>query len=156
MEVFLEQFIACDKDKQSFKNVKIIIIAVILLGVFIFFFGWPIIALVIQIAALIFFAVTYFSFVDYEYELYNGNIDISKIYAGSKRKTAQKIIIEDVESVYESSNNIDKKQALFNNNIKGLKVYTFKLKGNKLVQLALNEELEKIVKIVYRRKIEIR
>ena len=105
---------------------------------------------------MIFFVVTYFSFVDYEYELYNGNIDISKIYAGSKRKTAQKIIIEDVESVYESSNNIDKKQALFNNNIKGLKVYTFKLKGNKLVQLALNEELEKIVKIVYRRKIEIR
>ncbi len=156
MEVFLEQFIACDKDKQSFKNVKIITIAVILLGLFIFFFGWPIIALVIQIAALIFFVVTYFSFVDYEYELYNGNIDISKIYAGSKRKTAQKIIIEDVESVYESSNNIDKKQALFNNNIKGLKVYTFKLKGNKLVQLALNEELEKIVKIVYRRKIEIR
>ncbi|WP_294377782.1 hypothetical protein [uncultured Clostridium sp.] len=156
MEVFLEQFIACDKDKQSFKNVKIITIAVILLGLFIFFFVWPIIALVIQIAALIFFVVTYFSFVDYEYELYNGNIDISKIYAGSKRKTAQKIIIEDVESVYESSNNIDKKQALFNNNIKGLKVYTFKLKGNKLVQLALNEELEKIVKIVYRRKIEIR
>ena len=156
MEVFLEQFIACDKDKQSFKNVKIITIAVILLGLFIFFFVWPIIALVIQIAALIFFIVTYFSFVDYEYELYNGNIDISKIYAGSKRKTAQKIIIEDVESVYESSNNIYKKQALFNNNIKGLKVYTFKLKGNKLVQLALNEELEKIVKIVYRRKIEIR
>ena len=121
-----------------------------------FFFVSPPLALLIQIAAIVFFIVTYYSFVDYEYELFNGNIDISKIYAGSRRKVAQKITNEDVELVYESSNNINRKQALFNNNIKELKVYTFQLKGGKRVQLALNEELEKMIKIIYRGKMELR
>ena len=156
MEVFLEQFIACDKSKQTLKSVKIMAISVIVIGVVIFLFISPLLAILLQLAAIGVFLFTYFSFVDYEYELYNGNIDISKIYAGSKRKTVEKISTEDVDAVYESSNNIDAKQALFNNNIKGLKVYTFKLKGSRTVQLALNEELEKIVKIVYRAKIEIR
>ena len=156
MEVFLEQFIGCDKSRQALKNVKTIVIAVILIGVLMFFFVSPPLALLIQIAAIVFFIVTYYSFVDYEYELFNGNIDISKIYAGSRRKVAQKITSEDVELVYESSNNINRKQALFNNNIKELKVYTFQLKGGKRVQLALNEELEKVIKIIYRGKMELR
>ena len=121
-----------------------------------FFLVSPLLALIMQIAAVVFFFVTYFSFIDYEYELYNGNIDVSKIFAGSKRKLVQKITNEDVEAVYESSNNINRKQALFNNNIKGLRVYTFQFKGSKKVQLALNEELENIVKIVYRGKMELR
>lgn len=156
MEVFLEQFIACGKSRQMLKNIRTIVISVIIVGVLIFFWISPLLALLIQIAAVIFFFVTYYSFVDYEYELFNGDIDISKIYAGSRRKVAQKIISEDVDFVYESSNNINRKQALFNNNINGLKVYTFQLKGGKKVQLALNEELEKIVKIIYRGKMEIR
>lgn len=156
MEVFLEQFIACGKSRQMLKNIKTIVISIIIVGVLIFFLISPLLALLIQIAAVIFFFVTYYSFIDYEYELFNGDIDISKIYAGSRRKVAQKIISEDVDLVYESSNNINRKQALFNNNINGLKVYTFQLKGGKKVQLALNEELEKIVKIVYRGKMEFR
>lgn len=156
MEVFLEQFIACNKNRQALKNVKTIVIAVILIGVFMFLFISPLLALLIQIAAIVFFLVTYYSFVDYEYELFNGNIDISKIYAGSRRKVAQKITIEDVEFVCESTNNINSKQALFNSNINGLKVYTFQLKAGKIVQLALNEEFEKIIKIVYRGKMELR
>ncbi len=156
MEVFLEQFIAADKSKQKLKNVKTIVIAIIVVGVLMFFLISPLLALIIQIAAVVFFFVTYFSFIDYEYELFNGNIDVSKIFAGSKRKLVQKITNEDVEAVYESSNNINRKQALFNNNIDGLKVYTFQFKEGKKVQLALNEELEKIVKIVYRGKMELR
>lgn len=156
MEVFLEQFIAADKSKQKLKNVKTIVIAIIVVGVLMFFLVSPLLALIMQIAAVVFFFVTYFSFIDYEYELFNGNIDVSKIFAGSKRKLVQKITNEDVEAVYESSNNINRKQALFNNNIKGLRVYTFQFKGGKKVQLALNEELEKIVKIVYRSKMQIR
>ena len=156
MEVFLEQFIACNKNRQALKNVKTIVIAVILIGVLMFLFISPLLALLIQIAAIVFFLVTYYSFVDYEYELFNGNIDISKIYAGSRRKVAQKITIEDVEFVCESTNNINSKQALFNSNINGLKVYTFQLKAGKIVQLALNEEFEKIIKIVYRGKMELR
>lgn len=156
MEVFLEQFIAADKSKQKLKNVKTIVIAIIVVGVLMFFLISPLLALIIQIAAVVLFFVTYFSFIDYEYELFNGNIDVSKIFAGSKRKLVQKITNEDVEAVYESSNNINRKQALFNNNIDGLKVYTFQFKEGKKVQLALNEELEKIVKIVYRGKMELR
>lgn len=156
MEVFLEQFIACDKSKDMMRNVKVIAIAIVIAGLPAFFLVSPIIALLMQIAAIAYFFVTYYSFVDYEYELFNGNIDVSKIYAGSKRKLAKKITNEDIELVFESSNNINSKQALFNKNIKGLKVYTFQFKDGKKVQLALNEELEKIVKIVYRGKMELR
>ena len=85
MEVFLEQFIAADKSKQKLKNVKTIVIAIIVVGVLMFFLVSPLLALIMQIAAVVFFFVTYFSFIDYEYELFNGNIDVSKIFAGSKR-----------------------------------------------------------------------
>ena len=156
MEVFLEQFIACNKSKNVLKDVKAISIAVVIAGVPIFFLISSILALLMQIAAIISFLVVYYSFVDYEYELFNGNIDVSKIYAGSKRKFVKHINNEDVELVYESSNNINSKQALFNKNIKGLTVYTFQFKDGKKVQLALNEQLEKIVKIVYRSKMQIR
>ncbi|GEQ21099.1 hypothetical protein [Clostridium butyricum] len=156
MEVFLEQFIACDKSRHTLKNIKTAVIAVLVFGVLMFFLISPLIALLMQIAAVIFFLVTYFSFIDYEYELFNGNIDVSKIYAGSRRKVVKKINSEDVEFVYESSNNAISKDALFNKNIKGLKIYTFEFKDRKKVQLALNEELEKIVKIVYRGKMQIR
>lgn len=156
MEIFLEQFIPSDKNNQSLKKIKIIVIATILAGVVLFFMISPVLAFILQISAVGFFFISYFSFVDYEYELFNGNIDVSKIYAGSKRKFVKHINNEDVELVYESSNNINSKQALFNKNIKGLTVYTFQFKDGKKVQLALNEQLEKIVKIVYRSKMQIR
>ena len=97
-----------------------------------------------------------YSYVDYEYELYNGNIDISKIYSCTKRKLVQKISVEDVESVYIAKNNdINKNGAkvFFNSNRDGLKVYTFQLRNNNKIQVALNSELEKTVKILYRSKI---
>lgn len=154
MEVFLEQFIGSDKSKEKLKNVKVISAIIVLAGVWIFFMVSPPLALLIQIAAVIFYLVNHFSFIDYEYELFNGNIDVSKIYAGSRRKNAEKITVEAVEAVYESSNNINPKIALFNSNIKDLKIYTFEFKGSKNVQLALNEKLEEAVKIIYRSKIK--
>ncbi|MDU4659679.1 MAG: hypothetical protein E6Y39_06025, partial [Clostridium butyricum] len=72
MEVFLEQFIACDKSRNTLKNIKTAVIAVLVFGVLMFFLISPLIALLMQIAAVIFFLVTYFSFIDYEYELFNG------------------------------------------------------------------------------------
>lgn len=155
MEVFLEQFIPSDKDKKTLKRIKIIVIAVLLVGIMIFFTISSIIAVVLQIAAVVFFFISYFSFVDYEYELYNGNIDISRIYAGSTRRVAGKINKEDVEHVYETSKLSNKSQMLFNKNIKELKIYTFEMKDNKKIQLALNKELEDMVKIIYRGKVEI-
>lgn len=156
MEVFLEQFIPSDKSKRWLKNIKTILTVVMIIGIALFFTISPLLGLIIEIVTVIFFLVTYFSFIDYEYELFNGNIDVSKIYSGSRRKIAQKINKEDVEFLYESSNNINSKQALFNKNIKELKIYTFQLKGGKKVQLALNEELENTIKIIYRGKIEVR
>lgn len=155
MEVFLEQFIPSDKDKETLKRIKIIVIAVLLVGIMIFFTISSIIAVVLQIAAVVFFFISYFSFVDYEYELYNGNIDISRIYAGSTRRVAGKINKEDVERIYETLEISNKSQALFNKNIKELKIYTFEMKDNKKIQLALNEELEDMIKIIYRGKVEI-
>ena len=148
MEVFLEQFIPSDKDKETLKRIKIIVIAVLLVGIMIFFTISSIIAVVLQIAAVVFFFISYFSFVDYEYELYNGNIDISRIYAGSTRRVAGKINKEDVERIYETLEISNKSQALFNKNIKELKIYTFEMKDNKKIQLALNEELWTYVNIV--------
>lgn len=156
MEVFLEQFIPCDKNIKTLKNIKTMIISILIFGVLVFFMISPTIALLIQIIAVIFFGFTYFSFIDYEYELFNGNIDVSKIYAGSRRKVVKKINFEEVEFVYKSSNNIISNEALFNNNIKDLKIYTFELKSGKRVSLALNDELEKIIKIIYRGKLQIR
>ena len=155
MEVFLEQFIPSDKDKETLKRIKIIVIEVLLVGIMIFFTISSIIAVVLQIAAVVFFFISYFSFVDYEYELYNGNIDISRIYAGSTRRVAGKINKEDVERIYETLEISNKSQALFNKNIKELKIYTFEMKDNKKIQLALNEELEDMIKIIYRGKVEI-
>ena len=156
MEVFLEQFIPSDKSKPMLKNINMILTVVMIIGILLFFTISPLFGFAIEIVTAIFFLVTYFSFIDYEYELFNGNIDVSKIYSGSRRKIAQKINKEDVEFLYESSNTINSKQALFNKNIKGLKIYTFQLKSGKKVQLALNEELENTIKIIYRGKIEIR
>ena len=154
MEVFLEQFIPSDKNRETLKKIKVIVIAVLLLGIILFFEISPILAIMLQIISVLFFFISYFSFVDYEYELFNGNIDISRIYAGSTRKIAGKITKEDVERIYETSEIINKNQAMFNKNIKGLKIYTFQLKGGRNIQLALNEELENIIKIIYRGKVE--
>ncbi|MFR1905587.1 MAG: hypothetical protein ACLS28_07580 [Clostridium neonatale] len=39
-------------------------------------------------------------YIDYEYEMFEGNITISKIYRASKRKLAQKIDKDQVKRVY--------------------------------------------------------
>lgn len=95
-------------------------------------------------------------YIDYEYELYNGDITITKVYNASRRKIAQKISRDDVRKVYLTERKDALKSgvaAYYNTNINGLKIYTFELNNNKIIQLALNEELEKIVKIIYVQKI---
>jgi Na+-transporting methylmalonyl-CoA/oxaloacetate decarboxylase gamma subunit len=73
----------------------------------------------------------------------------------SKKKIAQKINKDDVRRVYVTERrNALKKDAIayYNTNIKGFNIYTFELNNNKVIQLALNEEMEKIVKIIYVQK----
>ncbi|NRZ45810.1 hypothetical protein DFR89_005556 [Clostridium beijerinckii] len=119
-------------------------------------FASPIIGIALIIVALIFFVGSYFMYIDYEYELYNGDITITKVYNASRRKIAQKISRDDVRKVYITERKDALKSgvaAYYNTNINGLKIYTFELNNNKIIQLALNEELEKIVKIIYVQKI---
>ena len=154
MEVVLEQFIPSDKPKRIsniLKSISIVFFIIALMTVL----GSLIIGIALGIVALLFFLGSYFAYIDYEYELYNGDITITKVYNASRRKIVQKFSKDQVKRVYFT----DKKDAFkkdiktyYNTNINGLKIYTFELDSNKVVQLALNSELEKIVKIIYVQK----
>jgi hypothetical protein len=151
MEVVLEQFISSDKSKKISEMLKNMAIGCGVAAV-ITIFGSPIIGIAFGILGGGFFVGSYLMYVDYEYELYNGNITISKVYNASRRKVAQKIEKDAVRRVYPT----DRKNALkkgikayYNTNLDGLKIYTFELNNNKIIQVALNAELERIVKIIY-------
>lgn len=157
MEVVLEQFIASDRPKRisnMFKNLAIAFgVAAIL-----FIFALPIIAIALALVAAAFFVGSYLMYVDFEYELYNGDITVTKVYNASRRRIAQKINRDDVRRVYVTERrNALKKDAVayYNTNIKGFNIYTFELNNNKVIQLALNEEMEKIVKIIYSQKMSL-
>ena len=155
MEVVLEQFIPSDKPKRISNILQKISIVFLVIGLMTVFAS-PIIGIALVIVALIFFVGSYFMYIDYEYELYNGDITITKVYNASRRKIAQKISRDDVRKVYITERKDALKSgvsAYYNTNINGLKIYTFELNNNKIIQLALNEELEKIVKIIYVQKI---
>ena len=154
MEVILEQFIPSDKPKRIsnlLKNIAILFGVLALMTIF----GSIIIGIALGIVAVLLFLGSYVMYVDYEYELYNGDITITKVYNASRRKVAQKIGKDAVRRVYPTQKKDALKKgvaAYYNTNLKGLKIYTFELSNNKAVQLALNEEMEKIVKIIYAQK----
>lgn len=158
MEVALEQFISSNKSKKMFNLMKNISIALIVAGLMLLVIFFKQIGFFVLILGIILLIIRRYSYVDYEYELYNGNIDISKIYSCTKRKLVQKIDVEDVESVYiTKDNDINKNgaKAFFNSNREGLNVYTFQLRNANKIQVALNSELEKAIKIIYRSKITL-
>lgn len=154
MEVILEQFIPSDKPKRIsnlLKNIAILFGVLALMTIF----GSIIIGIALAIVAVLLFLGSYVMYVDYEYELYNGDITITKVYNASRRKVAQKIGKDAVRRVYPTQKKDALKKgvaAYYNTNLNGLKIYTFELSDNKAVQLALNEEMEKIIKIIYAQK----
>jgi MFS superfamily sulfate permease-like transporter len=151
MEVVLEQFISSDRPKRisnMFKSISIVfgIVAIMIV------FGSMIIGIALGIVCLGLYLVSYLMYIDYEYELYNGDITVTKVYNASRRKVAQKINRDQVKRVYLTERKDALKKgvtAYYNTNLEGLNIYTFELNNNKVVQVALNEELEKIVKIIY-------
>lgn len=155
MEVVLEQFISSDRPKKTsnmLKNIAMAFGAVAIMSIF----GDIIIGIALAIVGLLFFAGSYLTYIDYEYELYNGDITITKVYNASRRKVAQKINRNDVRRVYRTEQKDAFKKGIktyYNTKLDGLKIYTFELNNDKVVQVALNEELEKIVKIIYAQKI---
>ena len=154
MEIILEQFIASDRPKRIsnlLKNIAILFSVLALMTIF----GSIIIGIALGIVAVLLFLGSYVMYVDYEYELYNGDVTVTKVYNASRRKVAQKISKDAVRRVYPTQKKDALKKgvaAYYNTNLKGLKIYTFELSNNKAVQLALNEEMEKIVKIIYAQK----
>lgn len=155
MEVVLEQFIPADRPKRISNMLKTLAIASCVLAIM-FIFGSIIIAIALAIVATALFIGSYLMYVDFEYELFNGDITVTKVYNASRRKVAQKIYKDEVKRVYLTNRKDAFKKgtdAYYNSNIKGLNIYTFELNNNKSIQLALNEEMEKIVKIIYVKKI---
>jgi len=156
MEVVLEQFIKSDRPKRisnMLRNIAIAFGVVALMTIL----GSIIIGVALVIVAVGFFVGSYLMYIDYEYELYNGDITITKVYNASRRKLAQKVNKDAVQRVYLTERKDALKKgviAYYNTNLEGLKIYTFELNNNKVVQLALNAELEKIVKIMYAQKIK--
>lgn len=153
MEDIFEQFIESDKSKNKTKVLKglsmifLVISATFLSSSFL-------IAIVIGLVACGLFILSYLSYVEYEYELFNDTITISKIYNESKRKVARVITLDNVRKVYEKNNNSNNKENImyYNSNTKGLSIYTFELKDNKKVEIALNDKLKRKIGIVYRQK----
>lgn len=154
MEVILEQFIPSDKPKRisnTLKNIAMVFGLLALMTIF----GSIIIGVALAIVAVLLFLGSYVMYIDFEYELFNGDITVTKVYNASRRKVAQKINKDDVRRVYLTQRKDALKNgttAYFNTNINGLNIYTFELNNNKVVQLALNEEMEKVVKIIYVQK----
>ena len=157
MDTVLEQFIPSDRPKRisnTFKNLAIILL---IIGVLIFFAS-NIIGLASEIAAAALFVGSYFMYIDYEYEMFEGNITVSKIYRASKRKLVQKIDRDEVKKVYvvERKDALKKGvQAYYNTNLDGLKIYTFELNNQKVVQLALNKKMSDMVDIYYKQKFKL-
>lgn len=153
MEEVFEQFIECDKSKKKSKVLKglsmvfLVISAAFLSATFL-------IAIVMGLVAFGLFILSYLSYVEYEYELFNDTITISKIYNESKRKVARVVTLGDVRKVYEKNNNSNNKENImyYNSNTKGLSIYTFELNDNKKVEIALNDKLKRKIGIVYAQK----
>ena len=152
MESVMEQFIPSDKSKGFSRLLKNISIAIAVLGIVNLMLSF-FLAIIFEVAALALFIVSYISYVDYEYEVVNETMTITKIYNCSRRKiiaTFDRDEVKDVSLTRQSDINKKGSSICYNSRLEGLTVYTFELQNNKKLQLALNEELEKMVKIYYR------
>lgn len=153
MEAVMEQFIPSDKSMRFSKLLRNISIAVACLGIV--NLGISIIfAVIFEIAAATLFALSYISYVDYEYEVVNEDITVTKIYNCSRRRVVATFNRDKVRKVsLTQKGNLNRRGDIicYNSRLEGLTVYTFELENNKSIQLALNEELENMVKIYYKK-----
>lgn len=155
MEIVLEQFIPSDRTKEMSNILKKISGALAVIGILVILSSF-LIGVIVEVLAFLVFIANYLMYVDYEYELYNENITITNIYNESKRRVVQTINKNNVKKVYVAKEKGNKKKgviSLYNTNIKDLTVYTFELNNNKIVELALNNEMDKAVKKIYNQNI---
>ena len=155
MEEVLEQFIESDKSKTVSNVLKGLSMVFLVLLAF-FLTISLLVAIFMGVIALGLFILSFLVYVEYEYEIFNDTITVSKIYNESRRKVAKIISLNDVRKAYEntkSSKKSNEKKAYYNSNIKGLSVYTFELNDNTSIELTLNDKLKRRVAIIYAQKI---
>ena len=155
MEEVLEQFIESDKSKTVSNILKGLSMVFLVLLAF-FLTISLLVAVFMGVIALGLFVLSFLVYVEYEYEIFNDTITVSKIYNESRRKVAKIISVNDVRKVYENtkiSNKSNEKKIYYNSNIKGLSVYTFELNDNTSIELTLNDKLKRRVAIIYAQKI---
>ena len=79
MEEVFEQFIECDKRKTTSNILKGLAMVFFVLSAF-FLTISLLVSIVMGVIALALFILSFLSYVEYEYELFNDTINISKIY----------------------------------------------------------------------------
>ncbi|WP_196001739.1 hypothetical protein [Clostridium sp. 1001271B_151109_B4] len=154
MDEIFEQLIECDKGKGMVKLLQGLAMVLVVLSAF-FLLSSLVIAIVMLLLAVGSFILSYLCYVEYEYELYNKSITITKIYNESKRKVVANISMEDVRKVYESNNNTNNKNKVsyYNSKVNGLSIFTFEMNDNRIIELALNEKLKRRISTVFALKI---
>ena len=154
MDEIFEQLIECDKGKGRVKILQGLAMILVVLSAF-FLLSSLVIAIVMLLLAIGAFILSYLSYVEYEYELYNKTITVTKIYNESKRKIVANISMEDVRKVYESTNNTNNKNKVsyYNSKDSGLNIFTFEMNDNRIIELALNEKLKRRISTVFALKI---
>lgn len=154
MDEIFEKLIECDKGKGRVKILQGLAMILVVLSAF-FLLSSLVIAIVMLLLAIGAFILSYLSYVEYEYELYNKTITVTKIYNESKRKIVANISMEDVRKVYESTNNTNNKNKVsyYNSKVSGLNIFTFEMNDNRIIELALNEKLKRRISTVFALKI---
>ena len=79
MDEIFEQLIECDKGKGRVKILQGLAMILVVLSAF-FLLSSLVIAIVMLLLAIGAFILSYLSYVEYEYELYNKTITVTKIY----------------------------------------------------------------------------
>ena len=102
MEEVLEQFIECDKSK-TLSNILKGLSMVFVVFFAIFLTVSLLVSIVMGIIALILFVLSFLVYIEYEYEIFNDTITISKIYNESRRRVAKVISVSDVRKAYENT-----------------------------------------------------
>lgn len=98
MEIFYEQFLHNSKTKIQVILNNVLMFFLILSGIFLVAFNLPMAILSIVVYAAIFFYCRQ-TYVEYEYELTNDELEISKILNQKKRKSVAKIDLNKVIAV---------------------------------------------------------
>ncbi|WP_252243288.1 MULTISPECIES: hypothetical protein [unclassified Clostridium] len=149
MEIFAEQFIPSDRSHKSSQVMKKISIVLFILSLFIILLSLMI-AISVMLLSVVLFLASMCMYVDYEYEFFDGTLTVTKIFNMSKRKITLKVDKGSIKNLYAleaKKDNNSKIKKFYTTNIEGLKKYNFELNNGKIVQLALNTEIEKLVNV---------